>query len=155
MIILRKLNKLFGIRDEQGNDPLPNPLFLPDPEIERQYGEIELQVENTKKYDLGQNKLDKTSKTIVKELRKEIIKGRHYYDDGNNETADSHYLSRLSKNPRESHLVSKYINGKDRLNYRIYKPQLVEDLDTGEIKYIQKIVFESCYGHDTNGQGSY
>lgn len=49
MIILRKLNKLFGIRDEQGNDPLPNPLFLPDPEIERQYGEIELQVENTKK----------------------------------------------------------------------------------------------------------
>ena len=76
MIILRKLNKLFGIRDEQGNDPLPNPLFLPDPDIERQYGEIELQVENTKKYDLGQNKLDKTSKTIVKELRKEIIKGR-------------------------------------------------------------------------------
>lgn len=158
MIILRKKislkELLFGLRSEQGNDPLPNPLFLPDKNLVDQYG-FKLDIQNSKKYDKDQQKLDSVSKSRVKELRKSITHKGNYYDDGDIEDADTHYLSKLSKNPKESHLVSKYINGKDRLNYRIYKPQLVEDLDTGEIKYLQKIVFESCYGHDTNGQGTY
>ena len=154
MIILRKLkNKLFGIRDIQGNDPLPNPLFNPDQNLMNQYG-LELEIINSNKYVRGQQKLDSGSKERLKKLRKSITSGLHYYDDGNIEDADTHYLSKLTKHPKESHLMSKYINGQDRLNYRVYKPQLLEDED-GNTHYSQKIVFESCNGHDTNGQGTY
>lgn len=153
MIIKRKLLKLFGIRDTRGNDPLPNPLFNPDKHLMDQYG-LDLEIEDSKKYSQDQQKLDSVSKARLKKLRKSIISDLNYYEDGDISDADTHYLASLSKHPSKSHLVSKKINGSDRLNYRIYKPRLYEDSD-GNIHYHQKIVFESCLGHDTNGQGTY
>lgn len=159
MIILRKRVNLkeliFGKRDLQGNDPLPSPLFLPDPKIEEKYGKIKSIVENTNKYNKDQQKLGVIDKNRLKQLRKEIIKNKKYYDNGTDSSSDTHYLKNLTKHPSESHLLSKSINGVDRLIYRVYKPRLVEDEETKEVLYIQKIVFESCFGHDTNGQGKY
>lgn len=141
MWILR--NKLFR------RDYLPDEKFGPNREIEEKYNvDFYIDIQSTKKYD---TQLEKSLyKDIVKKLRKDIKDG-YIYTDGPT-GGDTHFLSDFSH--KDSHVLSKKINDEDRLNYRIYRPTLIQKSD-GLYYYSMKIVLESCSGHELNGTPDY
>ena len=119
--------------------------FGPDPSLEEIYGKMELRVEPDDTYTEQYQK--SFERPRIKKLVKDIREG-HYYDDGP-AGGETHYLSEFSK-AEKYHLMSKKINPKkDRLNYRIYAPKVING------KYVMKIVLINCLGHNITGIGNY
>ena len=143
MLILRKL---FARRDKMPSD---SEKFIADPKIEEQYGKMRINVESSSTFTKQRSTLLGLMKERVNKLIKDI-KGGHIYDDGDDSTADTHFLSDFRK--RDQHVLSKRINQEDRLNYRVYKPNIPKK--DGD-KYTQKVVIDSCIGHKLNGSPDY
>lgn len=74
---------------------------------------------------------------------------------------NTHFLGHESKTTSsidENNFVtfSKWINKKDRFNYKIYKPKVTVNEKTGKKTYYQKIVLAGCDDHTINGKpGAY
>jgi len=128
--------------------------FLPDPSVERDLGkDVDLVIETSKKkWESDVNSFPKGS-----EIRKKInqlkndIKNGYYYIDGPS-GGDTHWLKDFSH--KDSHLMSKAIDKDNRLNYRVYPPAIITS-SSGELIYQQRIVLESCKGHERNGAANY
>jgi hypothetical protein len=147
MIVLR--NKFYSRRDF-----LPEKdKFKADPDTEQKIGELKIVVETSKKkWEQDMSNFPKGSPDRIKiNQLKNDIKDGYYYEDGPN-GGDTHWLKDFSH--KDSHLMSKIINNNDRLNYRVYPPEVVM-LDSGEFRYQQRIVLESCKGHERNGAANY
>ena len=145
MIIFRKLLQKLFRRDE-----MPDEKFEINKEyLKEKYGidKIKIDFLNTKKYDTQIGTKSFTERETIKKLRSDIKKG-FLYDDGPN-GGDTHFLSDFSH--KDDHMLSKKINSRDRLNYRVYRPYPIED-ENGDPVLYQKIVFESCARHETNGR---
>lgn len=142
MTVLRQ--KLFR-RDE-----LPNNLFWPvSEELIKKYGSPIIQINSVKKYDKQINELLIGDKNTIKKIRSDLKKGYLYVDGPAG--GDTHYLSDHSK--KDQHVLSKKINEIDRLNYRVYKPDL-EEMNEEE-RIVIKVILESCKGHELNGTPNY
>lgn len=153
MIILR--NKCFGGKDNR--TPIPSEQkFTADPEIEAVFGKMKLVIEASKsKWQTSKSKLSITDQKIVDKLKNDIKRG-YLYEDGP-AGGDTHFLEKFSHKTgnNKSTMMSKFINYSDRLNYRIYPPEVKRNTKTGEVEYIQRIVLESCEGHGRNGARNY
>lgn len=110
--------------------------FKADPELVKKYGEVEPDIETLHRYD---RQYEKTMyKKEIKDLIKDINDG-HLYDDGP-AGGSTHFLSEFTRLGKHI-TMSKKINREDRLNYRIYPPEV----ENG--RYIQKVVLVNCIGH--------
>lgn len=144
MIILR--NKNYSRRD-----------ILPEREwftnmqgLDKETLRIEVKASKNK-WAQDKSRLSITEKEIVDKLKSDIKKGNLYIDGPNG--GDTHWLKDFSN--KDSHLMSKFISYSNRLNYRIYRPEIVMNEDTGEYHYTIKVVLESCLGHGRNGAKNY
>ena len=145
-----KRTKTFGKK----YDPMPPPekQFTSDPNIEREYGvKLKIAVYTTKRFDDDLARHYSVEKKIIRDFKKDIIKGYLYYDGpaGGN----THYLGEFSKDG-DHHALSKCINSIDRLNYLVYEPELTQD-DNGNYVYLQRVVLTSCKEHYGYGVRNY
>lgn len=145
MIIIRKI-KTFG--RENHRKLREDEKFLPNPVKAEEYGGWEYLIEATPKFGKDKQKLGPIDRKRVDDLKKDIKNG-FIYCDGPNE-GETEFLDFPGD---KSHLMSKKIDGQHRLNYRVYPFE--EDFINGIPKYFQKIVYESCWGHETNGGRTY
>lgn len=109
--------------------------FLPDPKLEEKYGKCVISFSDSRTY-LKQEPLS-MYKDRIKKLRKDVIDG-YLYEDGPN-GGETHWMKHLST--KKAHVYSKKINGRDRLNYLIKRPEVIDG------KYVQKVRFENRVGH--------
>jgi hypothetical protein len=143
-MILRRKTKIFSRRDIlKLEDRLDIKLSLVN------NIKIQIKIETTKKYDKQYLEHPESTRKQIKQMVKNIRAG-YYYKDSPNSTEDTHWLKDFSH--KDDHLMSKFINYSDRLNYRIYRPEIEvdENGDPLPIQYI-KIVLETCKGHSRNG----
>ena len=132
--------------------------FIPDNKNDNLY----IKIETTRLFQTQVNKLSATDLKRVKDLRKEIREGE-IIGDGKLSNENTHILTGGGNGKNNnSLLISKDINKNDRLVYRVYKLEhstTTELNSSGEeiIKEVifQKVVLESCIGHQANGQGDY
>ena len=147
MIIFRE--KLFR-RDDFSDADFE--VLKPDPEKVKEYGNLIIQMEPSDMYNKGISKLGIKGSQDRKRLEnlKGDIKKFYISVDGPN-GGDTHYLGDYSK-PGEYYVFSKSITDIHRLNYRVYKPQVIIE---GNIKkYVQRVVLISCYDHEMT-EGNY
>lgn len=98
----------------------------------------------------------------LKDLRKDV-RGGDVLSPGRFPDENVHILTGAGKGKNsDSLLVSKDINIRDRLTYRVYKlehttSKTIDAAGNETITKIafQKVVLESCIGHRANGQGDY
>lgn len=143
MIILRQ--------KEFRRDPMPDNKFIVTEDLINELGisEINISIQESKKFNEQFSNQFLTEKSVIKKLKKDIRQG-YLYEDGP-AGGDTHFLSDFSH--KDSHVLSKKITEEDRLNYRIYEP-VIEDSKNGPV-WNQKIVLESCKGHELNGTPDY
>ena len=143
MIILRQ--------KEFRRDPMPDNKFVITEDLmdELNISEINIDIQESKKFNEQYKNQFLTEKSIIKKLKRDIKHG-YLYEDGP-AGGDTHFLSDFSH--KDSHVLSKKITEEDRFNYRIYEP-VIEDSSSGPI-WNQKIVLESCKGHELNGTPDY
>ena len=132
MIIKRLLCKLFR------RDDMPEEKFGANPKITEDY-EVDLKILVMRSKTFDKQYQASAYKSEIKKLIKDIKAG-YIYIDGNF-GGDTHYLSDFSH--KDSHVLSKKINDIDRLNYRVYKPELVRN-PGGDWSYSMRVVLESC-----------
>lgn len=126
-------------------------------------------VVNIEVSNLFQKQLNKQSTKLgsldlkrLKDLRKDV-KGGDVLIPGRFPDENIHVLTGAGKGKNsDSLLVSKDINMRDRFTYRVYKLEHAtsETIDAAGNKTItkiafQKVVLESCIGHQASGQGDY
>jgi hypothetical protein len=145
MIIKRLLLKLFGRR----RDPMQKPedQYKFDMDLADELGvEPELFIEKTSTYNKDYEKLTSSEKKLAKSYIKDLEDGL-FYDESEN-SGDNHYLSDFSNTSALDpfHRLSRRINGSDRFNYMVYRPKIFND-EKGNLRYIQKVVLESCKEH--------
>lgn len=148
MKILRLIQKLFR------RDPLPNIKFLPNPEIEKKYNtKFQIEIHTVKQYDRQSNQvISPLDKIRIRSLINDIKSGFVYIDGRSG--GNTHFLADYSHEVPPQHVLSKEINRKDRLNYRLLKPTL-RQLPNGTFKYSMVVILESCIGHKLNGTPDY
>ena len=152
MIIRRKL-KIFARRDEFPDDLRRE--FFKDMETERRFGGIKTIVEPSKRYLDQRNSQTPANCDIINGIIKDL-KSNLVFSDPSGKNTDPHYLSDYSKTKDKDPFVmfSKKINNEDRLNYKVYKPEIAQI--NGKEEYIQRVVLDSCVGHTISGKpGSY
>lgn len=152
MIILRKL-KIFARRDI-----FPESLrkvFSKNLETEKKYGGSYLNVELSNRYKDQYKSQPPGTCSIIDGVVKDIKSG-YIFTDPEGKNTDPHYLSDFSniKSNPPFVMFSKKINDEDRLNYKIYRPE-IKILDGKEV-YVQKVVLDTCIDHSISGSpGSY
>lgn len=152
MIIKRKL-RLFSRRDV-----FPESLkkaFSKDQETLKRFGEFRTIVEPSNRYKDQYKSQPPGTCSIIEGIVKDIKSG-YIFTDPEGKNTDPHYLSNYSniKSNPPFVMFSKKINYEDRLNYKIYKPE-IKILD-GKEAYVQKVVLDSCIDHSISGSpGSY
>ena len=116
--------------------------------------ELKVKVEESDKFKRQFKQQLPSNQEIINNFKSDI-KNNFYYIDGPH-GGDTHWLKDFSHKGK-SHMMSKRINYHDRLNYRIYKPELDEYDEEGNLLPVQKIkiVLESCEGHGRNGAKNY
>jgi hypothetical protein len=135
-MILKRKTKIFSRRDIlRKEDELDNVFY------DIKFNKLEVNIEYTKNYNDQYLTQPEQIRKQIKQMVKNIKTG-YYYED---------WLKDFSSKGK-SHLMSKYINYSDRLNYRIYKPEIEMDQNGNPlpVQHI-KIVLESCKGHNRNG----
>ena len=166
MIILRKINK-HTIKLFSFITPFPKELreeFEFNRKLAEECNIVKIDIQPSNDYNIQFNKSSATNRSIDNKFRKDISKNPNTWF--NNATDDdpetnTHFLgkeSNTSTSKLEDRFVtfSKKINKADRFNYRIYRPQVTVNEETGEKTYYQKIVLSSCLEHTNNGvPGSY
>jgi hypothetical protein len=125
-----------------------------DPNLVKQYGNSQVQIEVDKKYEKDLPKLGIKGSPDRKTLDKlkEDVKKKYFDVDGPN-GGDTHYLGDFSI-PGKFHVFSKGISDIHRLNYRVYPPKVITDKSTKTKSYIQRVVLLSCYDHELK-EGDY
>ena len=118
--------------------------ILPDPELVSRYGECKLVLEEHKSFI--KQRAESSYKREIKSLVKDI-KNYYLYNDGP-AGGETHYLSEFSRIGRFI-VMSKKISYSDRLNYRIYPPEVINGV------YQMKVVLISCASHLIPGIGTY
>lgn len=118
--------------------------FLPLQELENTYGKCRVEVERNEVYEKQYQKT--TYRSIIKKLVNDL-KHWYLYEDGL-AGGETHYLSEFSRTGKFL-TFSKTINYNDRLNYRIYPPQVENGV------YKIKVVLINCIGHQISGIGTY
>lgn len=139
MIILR--HKLFVDSGDKFVTPSPFPINSEW----RNYPIRFIVIDNVSSYqrDYKSRQISSEWRKAVRTLRNAIKLGYIYSDHDPSER--THYYPDESETGR--YYLSKDINPNDRLMYDVYKPELVEDPETGG-KFIQiKIIFRFCAGH--------
>jgi hypothetical protein len=118
--------------------------FLPSPELENIYGKCKVEIERNEEYERQYQ--NTTYRSIIKKL---VIDLKHWYlySDGP-AGGETHYLSEFSRLGKFL-TFSKTINYNDRLNYRIYPPQVENGV------YKIRVVLINCIGHQISGIGTY
>ena len=118
--------------------------FYPLRELEDKFGICEVDIQRDKKF---KDQYQKTAyRSTIKKLIRDI-KDWYLYEDGP-AGGETHYLSEFSR-PGKFLTFSKTINYNDRLNYRIYPPQVENGV------YKIRVVLINCIGHQISGIGTY
>lgn len=162
MIILRLRNKLFSIIT-----PFPDKLrdeFKFNEELAINCDEVKIDVQPSNDYMLQYNQSSETNRTKDNKFRKDLNKNPNtWFSDAPDDPpyTKTHYLGKESKvnTPILDDrfvMFSKKINNDDRFNYKIYRPKITINEETGKKTYYQKIVLATCLEHTNNGApGSY
>lgn len=147
MIILR--NKQFTF------SPLPDPLYGEDPEIVEKHGvHLKLNIERTKAFNKTYTGYSSEVQKTIDNLIDDIKKEGQLYSDGTH-GGRTHSLGTKFKKGELQHIMSKDIDWRLRLVYRIHPPMLFVDPKTGDLRYEMKIVLDECGDHVINGKGNY
>lgn len=118
--------------------------ILPSPNLIEQYGKCVLIVEEHPNFT--KQRSESFYKKEIKSLIKDI-KNYYLYEDGP-AGGETHYLSEFSRLGRFI-TMSKKISYGDRLNYRIYSPEVKNGV------YQMRVVLISCSSHSIPGIGTY
>ena len=118
--------------------------FLPSLELENIYGKCKVEIERNGGYERQYQ--NTTHRSTIKKLVNDL-KHWYLYSDGP-AGGETHYLSEFSRTGKFL-TFSKTINYNDRLNYRIYPPQVENGI------YKIKVVLINCIGHQISGIGTY
>ena len=156
MIILRNLKqKLFTYRTSFPNNLRKDYEF--NKSLADSCDKMVIDIQPSDDYIIQFNKSSETNRSrdikFVSELKTNTVT---WFEDGDDKDADTHYLRDMSKTTssiqeRNFVMFSKWINGEDRFNYKIYKPRVIINNTTGERTYYQKIVLATCLYHNNNG----
>jgi len=138
MIIFRLKEIDFSRRDEFP-DKLKNE-FKYNNEFANKADEVIIKIERTDTFNKQFNLSTTINQKIIKGFIQDFKDENKWFEDP---ISDAHYLADMSNvttsiNDKRSVVFSKKINNQDRFNYRIYRPELIEDELTGKILYIQK-----------------
>lgn len=128
-------------------------VLSPDPNILAEFGKLTIQLETSKKYDKDILKLGikgSSNRKRLDELRRDILNSYFMFDGPAG--GDTHYLGDYSKSGKY-YMFSKEITNEHRLNYKVYPPKVITET-TGVKKYVQRVVLDSCFGHETT-EGDY
>lgn len=118
--------------------------FYPSPELIDKFRNCEVDIQRNN--DFIEQYQKTTYRSTIKRLIRDI-RDWHLYEDGP-AGGETHYLSEFSRLGKFL-TFSKTINNSDRLNYRIYPPQVENGM------YKIKVVLINCIGHQISGIGTY
>lgn len=156
MIILRRLTKLFARRDVFPNEL--KKIYYPILNNIENINDVEFNIKVEKSNQFNQQyKKNFSNQTRIDNFIKELKSNPlSRFEDAGDNFADTHYLEDYSSKSDGYVMFSKKINNADRFNYRIYKPIIMIDKETGKSVINQKIVLDSCSGHIISGKpGNY
>lgn len=120
---------------------------------------VKIDVQPSNDYIIQYNKSSATNRTKDDKFRNDIQHNPNtWFSDAPNDDpiTQTHFLgdeSTLSSSIEDRNFImfSKWINKEDRFNYKIYKPVITINQNTGEKTYYQKIVLATCLYHNNNG----
>lgn len=131
---------------------LDYPSLLDKPELVEKFGESELSIETSDKYNEDISKLGvkgSPDRKRLDSLKKDIRQG--YLTSDGPAGGKTHFLGDFSK-AGKFYTFSKKISDQHRLNYKIYPPK--EYIKNGVHKHLLRVVLESCYDHELT-EGNY